>query len=115
MRWGENLGAPRAQPPLAVSSAPDLSRAVRVASTEDYPNRRCISGKALDQAIRTAGSNPARSHPWRWLCPGRAEIFALPPSVDPFSSSAIAPVVFNQRIVVFLQIRSNQSNPFGIA
>jgi hypothetical protein len=37
-RWGENLGAPRVQPPLAVNSAPDLSRAVRVASTEIIPN-----------------------------------------------------------------------------
>ena len=113
MRWGENLGAPGVYHPQD-DTAPDLSRAVRGASTEDYPEPNvCISGKALDQAIRTPGSNPARSRSKDGNTLG-APRFSPYRVLDAFSSSTMAPVVFNHRIVVFLQIRSNQSNPFAM-
>ena len=67
-------------------SAPDLSRAVRAASSEYNPAPNVsISGNAPDQATRTPGSNPARSSGWRWQYLGRAEIFT-PPRAGPSRS-----------------------------
>jgi|HubBroStandDraft_6_1064221.scaffolds.fasta_scaffold62688_2 hypothetical protein len=68
-------------PSLAVNSAPDLSRAVRVQSTENDPEPYvcvCISGQALDQATSTARLKSGADNLRDVAYPRRAEIFAPP-------------------------------------
>ena len=95
--WGENLGAP---------GVCHVSEVIR----------------AGFEPCRVAGSSRGGWHPGRCS----ALSFETPlvilsprwanrvPFQGTFSSTTIAAVVFNHRIVVFLQIRSNQSNPFAM-
>ena len=107
-RWGENLGAPEVchvsgfiragfEPCRAfgIPMTPAPTTLQRFSALKDLKTL-CVlySGSPLGDPSQV-GERYCRS----WF---------------PFSSSTMAPVVFNQRIVVFLHIRSNQSNPFAM-
>ena len=92
------------------------------------PNPTFAFQGALDQAIRTPGSNPARNDVGRMVNPRRAEIFALPHPLDAMDdardnfhssvrrcSSVVEQRIRNARVVGSIPTTGFPNSPLAIS